>query len=161
MKKIYLILALFIFSSACVSVNLAPKHVPAEKYEFKAPPEPFEELESDQIKKAWQNKTNGNSISIFSNCDDTSDPSLDYLQKELLSVLEDQVVEKKEKATFNQRASLTTTTQGKMDGVQVKMKTMTFKKNYCSFSLNYVGTIKRFDEDLQTFNKFINEFRVP
>lgn len=158
-KIIPLILALLV--SACVSVDLQPKHVPAKGFTFDPPAAPYKAIGSDQLAQAWQNSSNGNSISVFSDCNDKSDPSLTALQRDVLSILEEQVNESQTTQQLNQREARVNVSSGKLDGVTVKMKVISFKKNNCSYSLNYVGTPKSFSSDTAVFKKFVSGFSVP
>ncbi len=147
--------------SACVSVDLGAKHVPGDAFKFTPPPAPFTQLDEDNLHQAWQNPKNGNSISVFSNCNEKADPTLNVIQKEILSVLENQRNEERISQVFNQREELVTTTSGKLDGFPIKMKVLSFKKNLCSYSLNYTATPSSFEDDINSFENFILGFTVP
>lgn len=161
--SLHKLLALFwaLAISACVSVDLGTRHVPDEEFQFAPPQTPFVAIDQDNLRQAWQNPKNGNSISIFSNCNEKADPTLNLIQKDILSILENQKNEERVTRTFNQREALVTTTSGKLDGFPIKMKVLSFKKSHCSYSLNYTATPSSFSEDIQEFEKFILGFKVP
>ncbi len=147
---------------ACVSVTLGKdKSKRASDIQFKAPSNPFKEMNVSGADEAWQNKSNGNMISFLSTCNDPADPSLEAVQGDLLSALDDLRVINSEKQTFNSRLALTTEAEGFIDGVRTRLETLVFKKNNCIYALSYVGVDKSFADDRGQFRDFVKTFEAP
>ncbi len=147
--------------SSCISVSLSPKITKSEHVSFKAPGLPFESISSPEADQAWQDRKAGNLISFLTACKDPSDPSLESIEKDLLSSVDSIKIIKSENEFFDGRESRKTLAQGTVDGIPTKMQILVFKKNNCSYSLSYVAVEKSFDQDLPTFNKFLESFKAP
>jgi hypothetical protein len=145
-----------------VSVNLPTQtgHK-AEDVEFKTPTNPFKEMKSPNTDRAWISDLTGNTISYLSDCKNPADPSIEQIQNDTLSVLNDLEILFTQKKTFNSREAVETMAQGFIDGVAVKMKLLTFKKNSCSYSLVYGGVKEKFEPEIKHFNLFVSGFKAP
>lgn len=147
---------------ACVSVNLGPK--PGERskgVDYRAPASPYEFLKDTRADGAWQNKSNGNSISYFSTCNDPADPALETVSRELFNELKDIRTIKQESSNFNSRESLEMEVEGKVDGVPTRIRALMFKKNGCTYTLSHIGLPKGFDADRRMFDDFLRSFQAP
>ena len=152
---------IFALSFGCVTVSVSEKKGrPAENLEVVPPSAPFEELKTPDADRAWQNARNGTSISYASECGG-ADPSLKSIQQTILQGLTDINIEAEEKTNFNSREALDTTASGNVDGVAVRIRFLTFKKNNCNFTLNYFAVAKHFDSGLPAFQQFVTKFRAP
>lgn len=150
-----------ILNFGCVTVSVGEKKgKPAENLQVDAPSAPFEELKTPDADRAWQNPRTGTSISYASDCGGM-DPSLKAIQQTVLQGLTDVTVDAESKITFNSREALDTTASGNVDGVPVKIRFVTFKKNNCNFTLNYFAVARHFDSSLPTFQQFVSKFRAP
>ncbi len=152
----------FAFLQGCVSVNL-PKQTghKAEKVSYREPASPFSEIKSENADQAWISEKKGNTISYLSDCNNPVDPPLTQIESETLAVLNDLKILNTERINFNSRQALQTLAQGEIDGVVVRMKLVTFKKNNCSYSLVYGGLKKNFDSELPHFDSFLKGFKAP
>ena len=146
---------------ACVSVNIGPKGAEKSKgVEVDAPEKPFEAMDSN-ADGAWQNRTNGNSISYLSTCNDPADPALENVTRELFSgITELRTIQSKE-TTFNGREALDSEVIGRVDGVLTRVRAVVFKKNTCLYTISYIGVPKAFEEDRPRFDAFLRNFRAP
>ncbi len=148
--------------ASCVSVNLpSTSGHKAEKVSYLEPSDPFSEITAKDSDQAWISAENGNTISYISDCNNPVDPPLSQLENEILGVLNNQKTISSNQINFNSREALQTVAQGIVDGVLVKMKLVTFKKNNCSYSLVYGGVESKFDLEVQHFEKFLKEFKAP
>jgi hypothetical protein len=159
--KIFTLVALLGLLNSCISVSLSPKITKSERVSFKAPPLPFESISSPEADQAWQDRKAGNLISFLTACKDQADPSLETIEKDLLSSVDSIKILKSESEFFDGRESHKTLAQGTVDGIPTKIQILVFKKNNCSYSLSYVGVEKSFDQDLPIFNKFLESFKAP
>jgi hypothetical protein len=155
-------LLIFTFFFGCVSVNL-PKQTghKAEQVDLHVPAKPFSEMNSQNADRAWISDKTGNTISYLSDCDNPSDPTLQQLESETLGVLNEMKVLFTQNINFNSREAIDTLAEGLVDGVAVRMKLITFKKNNCSYSLVYGGLKEKFDAEIKYFNDFIKGFKAP
>ncbi len=147
--------------TSCISVSITPKIGKSEHVSFKAPPKPFEHITSPGADEAWQDKSHGNLISFLTACKDPADPSLETIEKDLLSSFEDVKILNTDSSFFDGRESRKTQAQGKVDGISTKLELLVFKKNNCSYSLSYVAVEKNFDQDLPIFHQFLESFKAP
>lgn len=161
--KVFIILFFVLFlGNACVSVNIPKGKIEKSKgVEFVAPTHPFERLDPAAADGAWQNKSNGNSISYFSSCGDPGDPSLETVSRELFSDLRNLKVLRSENLSFNGREALDSEVEGSLDGVPTRIHSLVFKKNGCLYTLSYIGVSRAFTSDQNQFEQFLRNFRAP
>ena len=162
MHKNYLLTLIlsFLFVS-CVTVDLIPQ--PGQSFKdvtFKTPPEAFENTDNDDLDKLWIHK-NGASISFLSNCHPSDDPSLESIQKSIVSSIEDTQVLASKPFRYNSRSALRTSIQGNVDGIASKFDLVIFKKHNCIFVLTYTSLPNIYSKNLRDFEDFIRNFRVP
>jgi hypothetical protein len=152
---------LFLFLPACVSVNLGSgKANRNSEVKFQAPGGDFKEISNSNADQAWQNSETGNTISFLTECP-APDSSLEGMTDEFTSFLKGKQVKEKKEDFFNGRESLQTWIEGKLDGIPMKMQSLVFKKNGCSYLLTYVGRSKVFDKDQSAFSTFTSRFEAP
>ena len=151
-----------LFASACVTVKVGD--APPEKatsVKFQAPSLPFAESESAEADRLWTNSQSAVSISFVSRCNDGTDPRLSDIQGQLISAVEEPTIELEKKYPFNSREALDTTISGRLDGIPVKLRLISFKKNNCHYTLSYVGKPRAFAKDAQVFENFSKSFEAP
>ncbi len=164
MKYLKIITVPFFYSwlSSCVSVNLpSSSGTKASAVEIQAPVKPFIPMDNKSADKAWISQKTGNTISYLSDCGSPLDPPLQQIESDTLSFLENLKILSSQTKSFSGRESLETTAQGNVDGVAVKMRVLTFKKNNCSYSLVYGGVKDKFSTEITDFDRFLQGFKVP
>lgn len=156
------LIALIVLTVGCVTVTLSggKKRTTAEGIIFTAPTS-FRAIKVESADHAWQNRQNGNSISVHSSCGDETDLSLKQLLLLSVSDLEDVVVVDQKDLTFNNREALRSHLSGRVDGVPTEIETLVFKKNRCTFNLTYVGVKKYFSSGIHVFEEFLTSFKAP
>lgn len=148
--------------TSCVSVQLpGSKITSAKDVEFNSPGSPFNEIKRGNTDKAWLSEKTGNTISYFSECGGSSEPSLQQLENDSLAALIDLQTESSQELTFNGRAAQQSVSSGKIDGVPVKVALLVFKKNGCNYTLTYGGVAKNFSSELKQFEEFKQHFKAP
>lgn len=154
---------LFLFAlCACVSINVQnSKYKKSTEVTYTDPAEPFEDINVAHVDKSWRNTKDGSTISYFSDCSDPTDPSLQNIFKGVISSIDDVTVIESSEITFNQRAALHSTVEGKVDGVIARFELLLFKKNSCNYILTYTAIPSAFGTNQKIFKKFVNGFRVP
>lgn len=162
MKNHIIVCSMFILLGGCVSVSLPGKKVvSAQDVAFDAPASPFKEIKMSNVDKAWLSGKTANTISYFSECGNTADPSLETLESDALSAINDLQVIKSDDIQFNGREARQTIATGKLDGVPVKMSLVLLKKNGCNYTLSYGGTAAQFSQEEAAFENFKRNFRAP
>ena len=147
---------------SCVSVDIKPKAPKKSKvYKYAEPKKPFAEMDSDQADHAWQNPKTGNTIAVLTECSETRDPSLVSIEGDTINALTNPNKLKSDSIQFADRGGLRTLVEGQVDGVNVKMDVVTFKKNSCSYTLSYIGRSKNFEKDQSSFEDFLKGYQVP
>lgn len=148
--------------AGCVSVNLPSQSGHKSKdVVYEQPPAPFSAMVSENADQAWISNKTGNTISFVSDCNNPTDQNLQQIENETLGVLHDPQILFSQNIIFNSREGMETLAQGKVDGVWVKMKLVTFKKNNCSYSLVFGGLRNKFDSEISYFNTFMKGFKAP
>lgn len=162
MKNHVIVCSMCLLLGGCVSVSLPGKKVVSAKdVSFEAPPSPFKEIKMANVDKAWLSDKTANTISYFSECGNSADPSLESLESDALSAMNDVNVLQSETREFNGRESRHTVITGKLDGVPVKMSLVLLKKNGCNYTLSYGGTAAQFPQEESAFENFKKNFRAP
>lgn len=158
----FLILILFTLMSACVSVNVRP---PASKraadLQFVDPAKPFKKQSNDNADNVWQSQKTGNTIAVISECKTPIEVPLQSLENDTIYAMTDAKILNTSEITYNDRAAIETTASGLMDGIDIQMKVVTFKKNSCNFILTYVGRSKNFVPEESVFENFLKGFIAP
>lgn len=162
MRNHVFVCIMFLLLGSCVSVQLpGGKVTSAKDVSFSAPSSPFNEIKSDSSDKAWISGKTGNTISYLSECGGKNEPTLQQLESDSLSALNSLKVLKSEDTSFNGRAARQTLAQGFVDGVSVQLSLLVFKKNGCNYTLTYGGVEKNFQNELNTFENFKQNFKAP
>jgi hypothetical protein len=150
------------FLPACLSVQLSPKSADvASNVSFNAPSEPYEKFAVQDVDRAWKNRSNGNSISFRTACNDPVESEINSIQQMIVDGLDAANIEKRETVQYNGREALHSVIQGKLDGIATKIELMIFKKNNCTYTLTYVALPKNYAQDQAVFQKFLKEFVAP
>ena len=77
------------FLSNCVSVSLQKNELePAKNVGYQIPLAPYEEIKLKSADKTWISKTTGNTLSFLSDCQKNSDPTLEQMLSDSVSVLD-------------------------------------------------------------------------
>ncbi|WP_246845153.1 hypothetical protein [Bdellovibrio sp. NC01] len=151
----------FLFAG-CVSVQLpGGKITPAKDVSFEEPSAPFKKIKAINADKTWQSEKTGNTISFLSECGGTADPSLQSIETESLSAMNNLRIVSTENLQYNGREARQTISTGEVDGVSVQLALLIFKKNGCNYTLSYGGLQKQFTPELRYFEKFKSEFKAP
>ena len=157
-----LILFFFLGTVSCVSVNIGPTAgKKSEDVSFQIPENPFKLISTDNADKAWQSQKTGNTLAFLSECKGSVDLPLKTIEGDSVNALNQPVLVSSQTGLFNDRGSLETTADGFVDGVEVRMALMIFKKNSCNYTISYVGRKKTFDQEKTHFDKFLKGFKAP
>lgn len=162
LSSIFISIFSFLFLSHCVSVKLNNTEVsPAKDIRFESPnSQIFSEIKVLSSDKAWISKSTGNTISYYSDCQKNSDPSLELMQSDAISVLENPKILQENQIEFNMRKAQESISEGSVDGVLIKMKILVFKKNGCNIIISYGGVKKNFNLELSEFQNFLTHFKI-
>lgn len=161
---------------ACVSVNISPGKVEkSDGVKFQAPAAGFRPLKKSEEKSGadsvWTNSTTGSTIAYQSNCGDAAETSLDSVAEDLFVGFEQAKTLKNERVPFDGREALDLEMEGKVDGVQTRVRALVYRKNDCAYVLTFVALPKSLvadtanrpaaTGDLAEFSKFISTFKAP
>jgi hypothetical protein len=159
-KTIFALATVFLFG--CVSVSLGNnKSKKAQDLKMQEPKSPFHSIKTDNADSAWQSDKTGNTIAVLSECNTPTDISLKSLESDSLTALSQIKIVNSEKLTFNNREAIQTVSEGKVDGVPIRLELLVFKKNYCNYTLSYVGRKASFDSERDFFEQFLKYFEAP
>lgn len=157
----FFFLALLSLTAGCVSVTLGPSQPGrAKDVRFASPPSPFQRLDNTAADMAWQSPRTGNTLSFFSECP-PAEANLESLTEEFTSILRSAEIKERRSDFFNGRESLWAQTEGTLDGIPMRIASMVFKRNGCSYLLSFVGRKSRFKEEYAHFENFLKGFQAP
>lgn len=161
LQKCFLIFFCFWTVTGCVSVQLGPgKAGRASGVTYSNPAVPFQKISDGNADMAWQSSKTSNTISFFSECPQ-SEAALDAIAEEFHSVLKSPKMVERKNNFFNGREALWTQTEGKLDGIEMKIASTVFRRNGCSYLLTYVARKDRFNDEYSAFMNFTEGFRAP
>lgn len=161
---------------ACVSVNIGPGKVEkSDGVQFQAPAAGFRQISKTEAKSgadsAWTNSATGSTIAYQSTCGDSAETSLESVAEDLFVGFEQAKTLKKERVPFDGREALDVEMEGKVDGVQTRVRAVVYRKNDCAYVLTFVALPKSLvadtaskpaaSGDLAEFSKFISSFKAP
>lgn len=164
--KLNSIVALLLVSASlllngCVSVNLGPRKAGrASNIRYQAPGVDFQDADNSSADKAWQSRKTGSTISFLSECPEPSLP-LEAMTREFVGVLKDSRFLEQNEKFFNGREALQSVAVGSLDGIPMKIESLVFKRNSCSYLLTFVARQDRFNEEVQQFLSFLDGFQAP
>lgn len=102
------------------------------------------------------------SISTNAVCgESTEDASLQVLTRHLYNGIDQVKIESQAEKPLDGRSSLWTVWGGQMDGVPVKIETVSIKKNECLFDFYYVALPPDFEKGQKEFHHFAQGFSYP
>ena len=144
-----------------MSLQLQPETESAENLEFSTPMPGFEERSSDKLDGYFVHLATGNSISIKSACFDPADPSLDTLKHSAFNgmTIKDDVEDTKTR--FSKRAAITTKKRVEIDGVDILVEILIFKKNNCNYLISHIGVESSFGKTEAAYKNFLSSVRAP
>lgn len=156
----------------CVSVNIGPGKVErSDGVKFETPQGGFRAIGKSGADSAWNNPSTGSTIAFQSNCGDAAETSLDSIAEDLFVGFEQAKTLKKERVPFDGREALDLEMEGKVDGVQTRVRAVVYRKNDCAYVLTFVALPKSLvadtankpaaSSDLAEFSKFISTFKAP
>ena len=161
---IALVTAGYLFAAGCVSIDnplAAPIPKKATDLFFTVPAHEFKEIKNNTVDRAWQDTKNGNTIAYLSECNAKTESSLKGMEAENLAALTNVEITDSKEYIFNEREALMTTVNGQVDGVDIKLRLVIFKKNGCNFTLSFVGRKKFFGQGEKIFKSFVEDFKAP
>lgn len=166
------VLSLCMLQGSCVSVNIGPGKVEkSDGVKFTSPTIGFHLIEKSGADAAWNNSATGSTIAYQSNCGDAAESSLESVAEDLFVGFEQSKTLKKERVPFDGREALDMEVEGKVDGVQTRVRAVVYRKNACAYVLTFVALPKSLVADTQSkpaassdvseFSKFLSSFKAP
>jgi len=120
----------------------------------------WEKISPDKSDMAFLNKETGSILILNSLCKKYEQTSLGQLSSKILSGLSNLEIEESREFIFSGREAISVNASGTLDGVKVKLKIMTFKKDRCTYDIAIINSKGRIPSgDEEDFNRFINSMR--
>ncbi len=163
LARLSVITTFSLFAGSCVSVKIptgGSDKVRATDIQLIPPANPYNATASGLADFQWTSSNTGNSISVFSECKVRNEPSLDVLQKEVLSAIENAKINT-QRLIYNEREAVRIQAQGTLDGIPVQIDSMIFKKNTCSYTITYGGRLSNLKKEASYFEDFLKNFKAP
>lgn len=145
----------------CISVNLSQESLKsAEKVHYTPPPPPFEQIHSPEADKTWRNSQSGNTITYVSECGNVDKVSLKDVAKTLMKS-QGLIVLSQSETTLHQTPAVFSKGEHRDQKNPVLLHLYTFRMKECLFNLAYLGSKKKFPEDMKQFEVFAEKFEGP
>jgi hypothetical protein len=155
------ILLLNIFISACVTVSLPQDTNKDSRIRFTAPSGSFQSTHINEIDYSWKSTQTGATISLFTECNNPTDPSIDSLVTGVLSVMQKSTLESREPMSLSKAQATSVIASGIIEGVPSKVRLVISKKNKCIYMLTYISTADKFSDFKDEFNRFVESVGIP
>ncbi|PIT99182.1 MAG: hypothetical protein COT74_09235 [Bdellovibrionales bacterium CG10_big_fil_rev_8_21_14_0_10_45_34] len=162
LRHLFVILILCTSQSACVSIG--PRSSGIERSQIarvKPPGSPYSEVDRGAADAVWRSSKTSSSISYFTTCSRETDDTVEALKQNSLRALSEVQILLEERIQINKRGGLQVIASGYLDGVPVKTQLVIFKKDWCNYTLSYVGVLHNFGAEVEVFQAFVDRFEVP
>ena len=151
----------FFVLSSCVSVNLKQGAlVKSEKFKFAEPTSPFVKIKNKNFDSFWMSNKTANTIAIMSDCSPDHDYPLETMDREAVDALDRTEILSSKRVVFAQREGMMTVFTGFLDGIKVKVKNLSLKKNSCHYTITYSGVAKTFASEEPQFDQFLKSMVI-
>lgn len=156
------LLPLFFFVlSSCVSVNLKQGSlIKSEKFKFAEPSSPYVKIKNKSFDSFWMSSKTANTIAIMSDCSPDHDYPLESMDREAIDAIDRTEILSTKKVIFAQREGIMTVFTGFLDGIKVKVKNLSLKKNSCHYTITYSGVAKTFASEEPQFDQFLKSMVI-
>jgi len=159
MKKYLLLTSLIILAPflliSCVS-NLLKEKAPtfSKDVSFEQPQGAFYQLDKS-VFPSWKNKTTGNVISIFSDCQTEAPRTLNDLQKYIEDSIENSERTKETVIQFQNKPALQLTLQGQLEGNPIQVQSISFVRESCGYVVSLSGKPQQLKQDQHAYDQFL------
>lgn len=160
-NALIIIFCLILFSS-CISVQLPGGEAQKSKQlRVEAPTSAeFQKIDLSGADAAWKSKQTANTISYQTDCTVNVIP-IEKQRNDVLSTIPNAKLISSQVSEFDERESILSDVEGKIDGIPLRLQILNYSKNGCRYTVTYAGKKKNFASELDVFNKFLNGFRAP
>jgi len=138
------------------SYTVTPPDSPWSKLSITKDPETIETMRADL---AFENPETGAIISLNSLCRKYSNASLEILTDNLMRGISGKKLSSRKTMPLAQADAMDSIFVGKMDGVDLQIRTVVLKKDGCTYDFIHISTLKRIDQS-GTFDSFLASFRT-
>ena len=109
---------------------------------------------------AFYHKEYGATAGVAPICDGVGDSTLESLAQQELVGLEERQTLEEARVTVDGREAIDWVVKGSVDGVEMRVNLVVFRKDGCVYDLNLVSRPDRFDEARQEFRGFVAGFAL-
>ena len=159
--KSSLIFGMVLWLTGCAVLGPAREGPKATGYVLARLPERWIKLEASDAEGTFESKDTRAIISFNSVCGRYQDSSLEALSQQLLGTYSDPEIVSQNPKQIDGREALITRVVGKLDGVEVESQFVVLRKNNCLFDFTLLRTNRFVAQDLQDFDRWIENFRFP
>lgn len=138
------------------SYKITPPGDPWTKLAVTKDPETIETMRADL---AYENPESGAIISLNSLCRKYSNASLEILTDNLVRGISGRKLSSRKTLPVDQAEAMDSVFVGKMDGVDLQIRTVVMKKDGCTYDFIHISTLNRMDQT-GTFDTFLASFRT-
>lgn len=158
----YFFLLFLAYQTACVSVQLPTSSAKSKKatdYKYSDPGSPFHEADAKNSDRTWISSQTGSTISFFTSCSN-SEPPIRNIRSNALQGIESISIKSEAPVSIGDREGLRSIIEGELEGIDITMDIVIFKKNTCSYQINYISLRQNFIKEKNSFETFFKNFRV-
>ena len=148
-------ITLFILLWGCGNFFTSNRYEKSERYKFIINSQEWDEVEPDLSDHAYENNKSGSHIFINTLCKKYESNSLDQLSQNMLKGIPNIKIKRTE-TTLHNRNAITIDGKGDLDGVPFNFKSITFKRNRCTYDFVLVNSkTESFQDEESQLKKII------
>lgn len=123
-------------------------------------PAEWKKTEVKGLAAAFYHSGYGATAGVAPVCEGIQDQTLESLAQQELVGLEQRETLEEKRVTVDGREAVEWVVRGSVDGVEMRVNLVVFRKDGCVYDLNLVSKPERFDEARAEFQGFVSGFRL-
>lgn len=160
-KRLLICLALSFAMLSCAFLGGSNVDLKSKEYSLNFNRPDWLEIDPDTSDKAFRNTKTGSVIVLNTTCKKYDSTSLEHLAQKLLAGISNVEVLDQGSAIYFDREGHHMVISGAIDGVPIKMKTITIRKNRCIYDLSLISNNdKSFESDINALDEVINSMEI-
>ncbi len=140
-------------------ISFKDEDAKSKDYKYKAPPEPWEQVDSGSSDIAFQFPADRAIMGVNSVCDQYQKQSLEDLIKNFTSGISEQKILKSEKLMISGFPAVKTIIEGTLDGSAFRLGFAVMRSERCVYDVSLVSKLGLFDEHERTFDAFVKSLQ--
>lgn len=150
-----------LFALGCVNVSLPKEPATDSRVSYNEPASPFVKLPSHSIDHVWRENKSGATISLYSECGNPTDPSLESISKGLIATLQNPKIISESQTKFSNLTALRSHAAGLFEGVNTQIEMISAKNKNCIYISALISPAQNYESLKKYFDDFLSGVRLP